>query len=80
MFEEDDIFAKLKIESEFQKLSPGGATSYVEISDVEDDKDKVMELINFIYNNMMYVEVNTKNDYCQKNGFSGELIIDDDLD
>ena len=80
VFEEDDIFAKLKIESEFQKLSPGGATSYVEISDVEDDKDKVMELINFIYNNMMYVEVNTKNDYCQKNGFSGELIIDDDLD
>ena len=80
VFEEDDIFAKLKIESEFQKLSLGGATSYVEISDVEDDKDKVMELINFIYNNMMYVEVNTKNDYCQKNGFSGELIIDDDLD
>ena len=80
VFEEDDVFEKLKIESEFQKLSPGGATSYVEISDVEDDKDKVMELINFIYNNMMYVEVNTKNDYCQKNGFSGELIIDDDLD
>ena len=80
VFEEDDIFAKLKIESEFQKLSLGGATSYVEIPDVEDDKDKVMELINFIYNNMMYVEVNTKNDYCQKNGFSGELIIDDDLD
>ena len=80
VFEEDDIFAKLKIESEFQKLSLGGATSYVEIPDVDDDKDKVMELINFIYNNMMYVEVNTKNDYCQKNGFSGELIIDDDLD
>ena len=80
VFEEDDIFAKLKIESEFQKLSLGGATSYVEIPNVEDDKDKVMELINFIYNNMMYVEVNTKNDYCQKNGFSGELIIDDDLD
>ena len=80
VFEEDDVFEKLKIESEFQKLSLGGATSYVEISDVEDDKDKVMELINFIYNNMMYVEVNTKNDYCQKNGFSGELIIDDDLD
>ena len=80
VFEEDDVFEKLKIESEFQKLSLGGATSYVEIPDVEDDKDKVMELINFIYNNMMYVEVNTKNDYCQKNGFSGELIIDDDLD
>ena len=80
VFEEDDIFAKLKIESEFQKLSPGGATSYVEIPNVEDDKDKVMELINFIYNNIMYAEVNTKNDYCQKNGFSGELIIDDDLD
>ena len=80
VFEEDDVFEKLKIESEFQKFSPGGATSYVEIPDVEDDKDKVMELINFIYNNMMYVEVNTKNDYCQKNGFSGELIIDDDLD
>ena len=80
VFEEDDIFAKLKIESEFQKLSLGGATSYVEIPDVEDDKDKVMELINFIYNNIMYAEVNTKNDYCQKNGFSGELIVDDDLD
>ena len=80
VFEEDDVFEKLKIESEFQKLSLGGATSYVEIPDVDDDKDKVMELINFIYNNMMYVEVNTKNDYCQKNGFSGELIIDDDLD
>ena len=80
VFEEDDIFAKLKIESEFQKLSPGGSTSYVEIPNVEDDKDKVMELINFIYNNIMYAEVNTKNDYCQKNGFSGELIVDDDLD
>ena len=80
VFEEDDIFAKLKIESEFQKLSPGGATSYVEIPNIKDDKDKVMELINFIYNNIMYTEVNTKNDYCQKNGFSGELIVDDDLD
>ena len=80
VFEEDDVFAKLKIESEFQKLSLGGATSYVEIPNIEENKDKVMELINFIYNNIMYVEVNTKNDYCQKNGFSGELIIDDDLD
>ena len=80
VFEEDDVFAKLEIESEFQKLSLGGATSYVEIPNIEENKDKALEFIKFIYNNIMYAEVNTNNDYCQKSGFTGELIDDDDLD
>ena len=80
VFEEDDVFAKLEIESEFQKLSLGGATSYVEIPNIEESRDKTLEFINFIYNNIMYAEVNTNNDYCQKSGFTGELIDDDDLD
>ena len=80
VFEEDDVFAKLEIESEFQKLSLGGATSYVEIPNIEENKDKTLEFIKFIYDNIMYAEVNTNNDYCQKSGFTGELIDDDDLD
>lgn len=80
VFEEIDAFTKLKIESEFQKLSPGGAISYVETPNLSNNLDAVMELIKFIYNNIMYAELNTKLDYCQACGYSGEILIDDKLE
>ncbi len=80
VFEEIDAFSKLKIESEFQKLSPGGAVSYVETPNLQNNIDAVLEVINFIYENIMYAELNTKSDYCQNCGFDGEILIDDNLE
>lgn len=80
VFEEIDAFTKLKLESEFQRLSPGGAISYIETPNLENNIDVVMEVINFIYENIMYAELNTKSDYCQKCGYKGEILLDDDLE
>ena len=79
VFEEIDAFTKLKLESEFQKLSPGGAISYIETPNLENNLETVMEVIKFIYDNIMYAELNTKSDYCQKCGYTGEILIDDDM-
>lgn len=70
-----DAFDKLKLESEFQELSPGGAISYVEVPNLQNNIDAVMEVITFIYYNIMYAELNTKSDYCQVCGYSGEIEI-----
>ena len=80
VFEEIDAFEKLKLESKFQKLSPGGAISYVETPNLQNNIKAVLELIKFIYDNIMYAELNTKSDYCQKCGYTGEILIDDDLE
>ena len=80
VFEEIDAFSKLKLESEFQKLSPGGAISYIETPNLQNNLDAVIEVIKFIYDNIMYAELNTKSDYCQKCGYDGEILIDDDLE
>ena len=80
VFEEIDAFSKLALESEFQKLSPGGAISYVETPNLQNNLDAVMEIIKFIYDNIMYAELNTKSDYCQECGYTGEILIDDDLE
>ena len=80
VFEEIDAFSKLKLESEFQKLSPGGAISYVETPNLQGNIDAVIEVIKFIYDNIMYAELNTKSDYCQKCGYDGEIMLDDDLE
>ena len=74
-----DPFEKLKIESEYQKLSPGGAISYIECADLTNNIDAVLEIIKYIYDNIMYAELNTKSDYCQVCGYDGEIqIIDKD--
>lgn len=75
VFEKIDAFNKLKIESEFQALSPGGAISYVEVPNMQDNIPAVMQVIRFIYDNIMYAEINTKSDYCQKCGYDGEIQI-----
>ena len=75
VFEEIDAFSKLKIESEFQALSPGGAISYVEVPNLSENIPAVLELIKFIYDNIMYAEINSKFDYCQECGYSGEILI-----
>ncbi len=80
VFEEIDAFSKLKLESEFQRLSPGGAISYIETPNLQNNLDAVIEVIQFIYDNIMYAELNTKSDYCQKCGYTGEILIDDDLE
>ena len=80
VFEEIDAFTKLKLESEFQRLSPGGAISYVETPNLQNNLDAVISIIKFIYDNIMYAELNTKSDYCQECGFDGEILIDDDLE
>ena len=80
VFEEIDAFSKLKLESEFQRLSPGGAISYIETPNLQNNIDAVLQVISFIYDNIMYAELNTKSDYCQKCGFDGEMQIDDELD
>ncbi len=80
VFEEIDAFTKLKLESEFQKLSPGGAISYIETPNLANNLDAVMEVIQFIYDNIMYAELNTKLDYCQCCGYTGEILIDDNLE
>jgi len=76
--EEIDAFTKLKFEAEFQQLSPGGAISYVEVPDMQNNLDAVLELMQFIYDNIMYAELNTKSDYCQVCGYDGEIAIDED--
>ena len=73
--EEISAFDKLAIESEFQKISPGGAISYVEVPNLQDNIPAVLELLTFIYNNIMYAELNTKSDYCQECGYNGEIQI-----
>ena len=73
--EDMDAFTKLKFESEFQKLSPGGAISYVEVPNMQDNLEAVMSLLGFIYDNIMYAELNTKSDYCQECGYDGEIKI-----
>ena len=80
VFEEIDAFTKLSLESEFQKLSPGGAISYIETPNLQNNIPAVIEVIKFIYDNIMYAELNTKSDYCQKCGFDGEILINDDLE
>lgn len=77
--EEIDPFSKLAIEAEYQKLSQGGAISYIECADLSDNIPAVLEVIKFIYNNIMYAELNTKSDYCQECGYDGEIeIVDND--
>ena len=74
-----DAFTKLKFESEFQKLSPGGAISFVEVPNMQDNLEAVMSVLQFIYDNIMYAELNTKSDYCQCCGYDGEIrIVEDD--
>lgn len=76
--EEIDAFSKLKFESEFQKLSPGGAISYVEVPNLQDNIEAVIEVMKFIYDNIMYAELNTKSDYCECCGYNGEIQIVED--
>ena len=73
-----DAFTKLKFESEFQKLSPGGAISYVEVPNMQDNLEAVISVLQFIYDNIMYAELNTKSDYCQCCGYDGEIKIVED--
>ena len=80
VFEEIDAFSKLKLESEFQALSPGGAISYVETPNLQNNLEVVLQIIKFIYDNIMYAELNTKSDFCQKCGYTGEILIDDNLE
>ena len=75
MTEEIDAFTKLALEAEFQKLSPGGAISYVEVPNMQHNIPAVLEIIKFIYNNIMYAELNTKSDYCLNCGYDGEIQI-----
>lgn len=77
--EDIDAFTKLKFESEFQRLSPGGAISYVEVPNMQDNLEAVMSVLHYIYDNIMYAELNTKSDFCQECGYDGEIkIIEDD--
>ena len=76
--EEIDAFHKLKFESEFQKLSPGGAISYVEVPNMQDNIPAVLSVMQFIYDNIMYAELNTKSDYCECCGYDGEIQIKED--
>ncbi|MBO6259978.1 MAG: anaerobic ribonucleoside-triphosphate reductase [Lachnospiraceae bacterium] len=78
--EEIDAFTKLKFESEFQALSPGGAISYVEVPNMMNNIDAVLSVMQYIYENIMYAELNTKSDYCQKCGYNGEINIVNDED
>ncbi len=78
--EEIDAFSKLKFESQFQKLSPGGAISYVEVPDMQDNIEAVLSVMQYIYENIMYAELNTKSDFCQVCGFDGEISIVEDSD
>ena len=80
VFEEIDAFTKLKLESEFQKLSPGGAISYIETPNLQNNIPAVIDVIKFIYDNIMYAELNTKSDYCQECGYDGEILLDDNLE
>lgn len=75
-----DAFAKLALESKFQALSPGGAISYVEVPNMQDNIEAVLQVMKFIYDNIMYAELNTKSDYCQVCGYDGEIVIKKDDD
>ena len=76
--EEIDAFTKLRFEADFQQLSPGGAISYVEVPNMQQNIDAVLELMQFIYDNIMYAELNTKSDFCQECGYNGEIQIRED--
>ena len=76
--EEIDAFSKFKFESEFQKISSGGAISYVEVPNMRNNLDALEDVVRFIYDNIQYAEFNTKSDYCQKCGYDGEILINDD--
>ncbi len=76
--EEIDAFTKLRFEADFQQLSPGGAISYVEVPNMQQNIDAVLELMQFIYENIMYAELNTKSDFCQECGYNGEIQIQED--
>ena len=74
-----DAFTKLKFEADFQRLSPGGAISYVEVPNMQDNLEAVISVLQFIYDNIMYAELNTKSDCCQCCGYDGEIkIVEDD--
>ena len=73
-----DAFDKLTLEAKFQALSPGGAISYVEVPDMQNNIEAVLSLMKFIYDNIMYAELNTKSDYCQECGYDGEILIEED--
>ncbi len=78
--EEIDAFKKLKFEAQFQELSPGGAISYVEVPNMENNLDAVLSLMQYIYDNIMYAELNTKSDYCQVCDYHGEIGIVENTD
>ena len=75
--EKINAFDKLRIESQFQQLSPGGAISYVEVPNMKDNIPAVLEVIKYIYDNIMYAELNTKSDYCMECGYDGEIVIEE---
>ena len=79
VFEHIDAFDKLEIEAKFQKLSPGGAISYIECANLTGNIPAVLQVIQFIYNHIMYAELNTKSDYCQECGYDGEILIDENM-
>lgn len=80
VFENIDAFAKLALESKFQQLSPGGAISYIETADLTGNIEAVLTVMKFIYNNIMYAELNTKSDYCQECSYDGEIKIDEHME
>ena len=76
--EDIDAFDKLALDSKFQALSPGGAISYVEVPNMQNNLDAVLSVMKFIYDNIMYAELNTKSDYCHECGFDGEIIVEEE--
>lgn len=80
VFEDINAFDKLAFESEFQKLSPGGAISYIETANLTSNTEAVLSVMKFIYDHIMYAELNTKSDYCQVCGYDGEILIDDHME
>ena len=80
VFEKIDAFSKLAIEAKFQTLSPGGAISYIETPNMQGNIPAVLSVIQFIYDNIMYAELNTKSDYCQECGYDGEILIDENME
>ena len=79
MQEEIDAFEKLKFEAQFQKISSGGCISYIEVPNMNNNIEAVLQVIEYMYENIQYAEINTKSDYCQCCGFDGEIIINEDL-
>ena len=78
--EEIDAFEKLRFESQFQNISSGGAVSYVEVTNLNNNLDAIKELVNYMYETIQYAEINTKSDYCQVCGFDGEILLDENLE